>query len=524
MKKIYFLITSLITMQCANAQIAEDALKLTWQPSFGTARYMAIGGAMVGLGGEISSAHNNPAGLGFYKNGEFVFSPGFSIGKGTNTIDYRGNNGQKADNKGAFNLGTTGIIIAGSADSRNVKSAALSLSISKIADYNNLINYKGLNTYSSGAERYAEEFRASKQNIDDALNNKFLSLGTRLALYTYLVDTLTLGGVKQVVAFSELGATSGLNQENRIYTKGSANELALSLGVNKDEKLFFGASVGMPIMNYNRTTEYTESDATTINNNGFSYYNYAEKLKTLGVGFNVKLGLIYRPIERVRFGFTINTPTVYSLTDQTTGIMNTKIENLASLPGRIFANTASFTEQVFTDGAKNIESKYTFITPWKIAAGASYVFRETENVKKQRAFIAADVEYVTQRSMQYSSLTADDQESVKHYKNVNENIKAIYKNVFNFKLGGEIKLNTIMLRLGGAFYGNPNKDATLKQNRINLSGGLGYRHKGIFIDATYIHQLNKGIDMPYRLGDKANTFATTKNTSGSIMLTIGTKF
>jgi hypothetical protein len=524
MKKIYFIISSLLTIQCAQAQIAEDALKLTWQPSYGTARNMAIGGAMVGLGGEISSAHSNPAGLGFYKNGEFVFSPGFSIGKGTNTIDYRGTNGQKAANKGAFNLGTTGVIIAGSTDSRNLKSAALSLSINKIADYNNLITYKGLNTFSSGAERYAEEFSAAKQTINDAINNKFLSLGTRLALYTYLVDTLTLGGVQQVVAFSELNTPAGLNQENRIYTKGSANELALSLGVNKDEKLFFGASVAMPVMNYNRTTEYTESDATTITNNGFSYYNYKENLKTLGLGFNVKLGVIYRPIERVRFGFTINTPTVYSLTDQTTGTMNTKVENLASMPLRTFANTSSYTEQVFTDGAKFIESKYTFITPWKIAAGASYVFRETENVKKQRAFIAADIEYVTQKSVQYSSLTADDQASVKHYKNVNDNIKAIYKNVFNFKIGGEIKFNKIMLRLGGAYYGNPNKDATLKQNRINLSGGLGYRHKGIFIDATYIHQLNKGIDMPYRLGDKANTFATTKNTNGSVMLTVGTKF
>ena len=112
--------------------------------------------------------------------------------------------------------------------------------------------------------------------------------------------------------------------------------------------------------------------------------------------------------------------------------------------------------------------------------------------------------------MRFSS-SEDDVIADSYYNISNNSIKNIYKNAINVKVGGEIKFNTIMVRLGGAIMGNPNKDAaTLKQNRVNLSGGLGYRHKGIFIDATYIHQMQNNADLPYRLADKPNTFANIK--------------
>ena len=32
-----------------------------------------------------------------------------------------------------------------------------------------------------------------------------------------------------------------------------------------------------------------------------------------------------------------------------------------------------------------------------------------------------------------------------------------------------------------------------------LSGGLGYRNKGMFIDLTYVHTISKDVDFSYRL-------------------------
>ena len=47
-----------------------------------------------------------------------------------------------------------------------------------------------------------------------------------------------------------------------------------------------------------------------------------------------------------------------------------------------------------------------------------------------------------------------------YYSSLNKVIDNLYKNAFNFRLGGEVKFNTIMFRLGGAYYGNPYKNET----------------------------------------------------------------
>ena len=57
-----------------------------------------------------------------------------------------------------------------------------------------------------------------------------------------------------------------------------------------------------------------------------------------------------------------------------------------------------------------------------------------------------------------------------------------------------------------------------------VSGGLGYRNKGMFIDVSYVLGINKDISFPYRLSDKANTFALVKGNGGNIAITGGFKF
>jgi hypothetical protein len=55
-----------------------------------------------------------------------------------------------------------------------------------------------------------------------------------------------------------------------------------------------------------------------------------------------------------------------------------------------------------------------------------------------------------------------------------------------------------MVRLGDAYYGNPYQDINgAKGSRFQLSGGLGYRNKGMFVDLTYVHTLTKDVNYPY---------------------------
>jgi len=71
---------------------------------------------------------------------------------------------------------------------------------------------------------------------------------------------------------------------------------------------------------------------------------------------------------------------------------------------------------------------------------------------------------------------------------------------------------------------DPYKDSELKGNKMLLSGGLGYRNKGMFIDITYVQSLINDVNFPYRLPDKANTFAMVKGAGGTIAATVGLKF
>ena len=81
-----------------------------------------------------------------------------------------------------------------------------------------------------------------------------------------------------------------------------------------------------------------------------------------------------------------------------------------------------------------------------------------------------------------------------------------------------------MARLGFAYYGNPYNDDAFKASRMLLSGGLGYRNKGMFFDLSYVHAITKDVSFPYRLQDKANTFATLNQQRGNVVATVGFKF
>jgi hypothetical protein len=150
----------------------------------------------------------------------------------------------------------------------------------------------------------------------------------------------------------------------------------------------------------------------------------------------------------------------------------------------------------------------------------SYVFHEAADVQNQRGFVTADIEYVDYTSSSFHSVD-NDADSKSYYKELSATLDNLYKSAINVRLGGELKFNTMMFRLGGAYYGNPYKDA--KGDLLKVTGGLGYRNKGVFIDLAYVYSMNKDIHYPYVLQDKPNYAAALKNNAGNIVLTLGFK-
>jgi hypothetical protein len=109
-------------------------------------------------------------------------------------------------------------------------------------------------------------------------------------------------------------------------------------------------------------------------------------------------------------------------------------------------------------------------------------------------------------------------------KALNRAIDRAYRGVFNVRTGAEVKFNTWMVRGGAAFLGNPYENlAGEKGSRMQLSGGLGYRDRGIYIDLTYVHLTGKDVHAAYRLANSAFPMARIRQQGAQVVLTFGMK-
>lgn len=516
MKKNILTLTILCCIKAASAQMPEDVLRYSYFPINGSARNMAIGGAMGSLGGDINALYVNPAGLGMYKTREIVITPGFNLSN--NKFNFRGTD--NATQKSAFNLGTTGLVTGFNTRGSKWTSQAFSIGINNTANFNNQFTYKGTNDFSSMTEVFTEQLSGSGQSIEQALNNPQFAFGTAPALYTYLVDTFrNSNNVIEVKGLPEFLLAQGvkLEQENTVRTSGGITELALGYATNMDDKIYVGGSIGIPFVNYERNTTYRESDPTGNTNNNFNYFELKDRVSTSGVGINAKLGLIFKPQEQIRLGVAVHTPTFYSLTDKQSASLTVDSEG--------YNGVSTVESSVFTSNNGAGFSEYLSFTPWKAMVSGSYVFREVNDTRKQRAFITADIEYVGYSNASFSASGENVAQSDKlYYSDMKDVINDYYKGALNFRLGGELKLHTVMFRLGGAYYSSPYREKELQSNIIQATGGLGYRDKGMFIDLSYAHNFLKDMHFPYRLADKQNTFATQAGSRGNVVLSVGFKF
>jgi hypothetical protein len=514
MKKVLLTITATICFVAAFSQSPEDVLRYSYFPQQGTARSIATGGAMGSLGGDLNALYVNPAGLGLYKTGEFVVSPGLVFNN--NKFNFRGNDTTSKNSGGS--IGASGFVFGFNTPHSKWTSQAFSIGISQTANFNNHISYRGLNNQSSYSEMFTEEIVNSGDSLGGILNKPRYAFGTAPAIYTYLVDTFKVNNKNLVKGLPEFLLEKGvaLNQRKTIDTKGGIYDIALGYAANMDDKLYVGGSVGFPIVNYTRLTNYRESDPSGNTNNNFDYFELNDYLSTKGIGINAKLGLIFKPVDYFRLGVTLHSPTFYSLTDRESSDLKVASEG--------YNGVATAKSSLFTNGAEG-ETKYAATTPWKAIVSGSYVFREINDTRKQRAFVTADVEYVGYPGSSFkadgNTVSSEDQT---YYNQMKAVIKDYYKGALNFRLGGELKLHTVMFRLGGAYYSNPYKDNNLKSSIAQASGGIGYRNHGMFVDLAYVHNFNRDVNFPYRLSDKANTFAQQTGSRGNVLMTIGFKF
>jgi long-subunit fatty acid transport protein len=104
----------------------------------------------------------------------------------------------------------------------------------------------------------------------------------------------------------------------------------------------------------------------------------------------------------------------------------------------------------------------------------------------------------------------------------NDDIKSMYRSVFNLRGGGEYRFNKFRARVGYSFmpdpYAAPQND--IDNSISSYTGGVGYRTSKFFVDLGLAMSQWKSSYVPYHLANNAPVVAQ-KNSMTAITLTFG---
>lgn len=477
-----------------HAQYATDALRFSFTQPGTTARFNSLAGAQTGVGGDLSSVNGNPAGIGLFTRSEFSITPEFN--------NYNAN---------AFYLGKQTI---GKKDQLNLNHAAavwhlpfrkekgsdletgwissnFGISYSKNIDFNNNLTYTGINGVNSIADYFAE-LATEKNKSPSALPSGSLQ---RMAYDNYLIG------------YDNSGKYFPETDVNNVQTRsdirtGSQSEVSFAAGANYSNTFYVGASIGLASINYRSDAEFREKGYNVTEDNNYDL-SYRQNQNTIGTGINGKLGVIFRPVDALRFGATLETPTWYTIDDSYTEVLDTK-----------YGTTG--VDSQFVNDFETYDFSYKLRTPLKVTGGIGLF------INKQ-GFISADVDYVDYSKINFSSVDNLNSDIISDN---NSEVINTYKSAVNYRLGAEYKIANVMIRAGygakGSPYKKPKNSTALKTE--TFSGGLGYRINNYYIDIAYQNVSYNADFKPYLLADGKEPSANVKNTKNNVFLTIGSRF
>ncbi|MDD4395596.1 MAG: hypothetical protein PHQ33_06900, partial [Bacteroidales bacterium] len=431
--------------------------------------------------GDFSTLSTNPAGIGLYKKSEISFTP-IVITSYKTKSSFLG--GTEIDRRVRYSLTNFGMVFSANLKKLSgLKMLQFGFGYNRINDFNS-------NTYASG--KNFGTMATSFADIANGTSYDDLSGDAYSAWNTWLIDTLN-GSTDQYYSILD---QHNLQQSSYIKTSGGIDEMTFSFGGNYEDKLFLGMTIGVPFLDYTQVTEYSESDDDE-EINAFNSYTVNDNLHTNGVGINAKIGIIYQPVKFMRIGFAFHTPTFY----------NNLKENFER------EIVSDFEDEKYSDSYENI-SKYKLSTPLRFMGSLGFLIAK-------RAFISAEYEFV---DYSMASLMSSDIGLYRYsFKDENKAIGNKYGISHTLRIGGELTVTDFFLiRLGYAYSSSPYKESYNDGSSHNISGGIGFRSKTLFLDLAYVYRITKDNFWFY----ESETLApvSRNNMSNRFAATFGVKF
>lgn len=473
-KSRYFstLLFLLIVPASLMAQDDADLLRYSMLNPVGTARYNAMGGAFGALGANFTALSTNPAGIGFFTRHELTLT-GSIVSQNGNSEYYGSRNSL---NKSSFAIPQGGGVFGvynGTREKGRLWNLQIGFGANRVKDFNTNIYAKAVNPQSS----YMEAVAARSAGYDFAVQDNLADIGN-LAYQTGLLDY-----TDTVNMFYETFLGKGLQQKRILQENGNITEMVFSFGGNWSDVLYFGATLGIPVVDYSSVSTIEESTVGgAVLEHSFRSYTLNQSKDVNGTGINLKLGLIYKPVPFFRVGLAFHTPTRYWLKESASASLATDM-NYELADYSVLSKYERF----------NYIDHYSLVTPLKGVLSLGFLIRNF-------GAVAIEGELTDYRQMRM-----DIADEVEYNQYIQDIVRENYRLAGVVRIGTEWKVSVMSFRAGYIWQSCPYKDRTLRENWSNhtATAGIGIALGRWNIDFGFMADLGKRTDDFYYLIDGA---------------------
>lgn len=505
-----------------DAKMAENGLT-------GTARYVGMGGAMEALGADISTIASNPAGIGLFRKSQVSISAGvYAQGDANDYTSFQGNRIDFNAKKSRASFDQIGIVW--SPRTKNRSYINLAFNYHKSADFGQILNAANRLNNASQNKQTAAKYPLVLDNLD--------RYGQEVA---DMMWSGTDAAYEELLGKNEDGTQMNyLNGELFLfgqYQRGYIGEYDFNIGGSINNRVWLGLTVGYHDVNYRNNALYAENLES-----GIGMDNY-EQIRIDGGGFDVKAGVIFRPVEEspFRVGLYVNTPVFYDLTYHGD------------------CDVMMFQNNMYDDYAEHssgVDYDFNLNTPWKaglslghtvgnyLALGATYEYAWYDHMDNR----IKDGGYYDYWYGDYYESSSSDNE-------MNDNTRHSLKGVSTLKLGVELKPIPYLSLRAGYNYVSPmyDKDKGFRdQGDIASPGvssacstyftnwgatnratfGIGFNYDRLNIDVAYQYSTQKGDFLPFMsyvdnndaAFDNIPPITEVKYNRHQLMMTVGYRF
>lgn len=468
MKRILSLILAVLALPALHAQDISDVTALGDTDLIGTARYRSMSGAFGALGGDLSALNNNPAASAVFNYSTFSFTGTAYYQKNTARLG----NGIAGQNDTNFEINQAGGVLVFNGNSTSgLRKFTLAFNYDIQNNFDNDIFIAGRSNPSvadyfvANANGFSPDDLSvlSGESIADAYINIGNSLGFAaqqgfLGYQAFVIDPSSANNNTYV---SNATLNNGVEQEQRIITRGTDSKFTLNLGGQYNENLYMGLGLNLHAVNRRTTIRFDEFDYAP--DSFLQYTQFDNELYTFGSGFSANAGFIAKLGDAFRIGGSYQTPTWYDLGDELWQGINTDILN--DTTGEIDLI------EVYPDVIYRFPD-YTIFIPSKWMASGALVLG-------QQGLISA--EYTYQDMSNARLQPSGDPFFAEQNSIISQELRA----VSTFRLGAEFRAGRLSFRGGYRFEESPYQNQNTIGDLTGYSLGMGFDFGGSALDFAW---------------------------------------